>query len=326
MSFKTCRFNKTTAYSTNGKLLSASGNTLFFILATIGCSSAENIWSDSLANECSTPKPEWIWCDDFEIDRSSDYFEGSVDRVDSLGVADSTAGAFHFIAGNSGAGDIKVAFGRTPGNPFLPVDNGNADYREVYWRMFVTVPLNWVGNGADKLSRATIIADSSWSQAMIAHVWSGTDPGNYSEVLYLDPASGTDSNGNVVTSGYNDFNNLQWLGADSSSFQVFAEENFGQWHCIEAHTKLNDAGFSNGEFSLTINNQLEVQITGLDWVSSYDDYGINAIFFENWWNNGSPVDQTRYFDNLVISTQVIGCGDEISPPAAPTNVIIELGG
>ena len=37
-------------------------------------------------------------------------------------------------------------------------------------------------------------------------------------------------------------------------------------------------------------------------------YGINAVFFENYCNNGSPVTQTHYFDNLVISTKPIGCG------------------
>jgi hypothetical protein len=37
-------------------------------------------------------------------------------------------------------------------------------------------------------------------------------------------------------------------------------------------------------------------------------YGINAVFFENYCNNGSPVTQTSYFDNLIISTKPMGCG------------------
>lgn len=265
-------------------------------------------WPATLSNECITPEPEWIWCDDFEVDRSADYFEGTVDRQTGTGVGGSIAAAFHFTQNNSGAGGFKIAFGRTPSVYFRAVDDGVRDYRQVYWRMFVFIPESWVGNGADKLSRATIMADSNWSQAMIAHVWSGADPGSNSDVLLLDPASGTDTSGNLVTTGYNDFANLRWLGIRSSSYPVFATENFGTWHCVEAHARLNDPGQSNGVFQLWINNTLEAESSPLNWVGNYNSYGINAVFFENYWNNGSPVDQTRYFDNIVISTAPIGCG------------------
>jgi len=45
----------------------------------------------------------------------------------------------------------------------------------------------------------------------------------------------------------------------------------------------------------------------LNFVDSYTDYGINAIFIENYWNSGSPKEQQRYFDNFVVSTKRIGC-------------------
>ena len=63
----------------------------------------------------------------------------------------------------------------------------------------------WSG-GPDKLSRATSFATSGWAQTMIAHVWSSGD------VLSIDPASGTDANGNLQTTTYNDFAHLRWLG------------------------------------------------------------------------------------------------------------------
>ena len=28
-----------------------------------------------VVNECATPKPGWVWCDDFEQDRLRQYFE-----------------------------------------------------------------------------------------------------------------------------------------------------------------------------------------------------------------------------------------------------------
>ena len=56
-----------------------------------------------------------------------------------------------------------------------------------------------------------------------------------------------------------------------------------------------------------MNGRLDAQRTGLNWVGGYQDYGINAVLVENYWNNGSPVVQERYLDNLVVSTQRIGC-------------------
>lgn len=265
-------------------------------------------WSSDLNRECDTVKSSWIWCEDFERDRSGDYFEGRVDRQLGFGINDSTAAAFHYKAFTKGGGGIKIAFGRTPSTYIKPVDTGTLDYREVYWRMFVYLPANWVGNGADKLSRATVLADSNWSQAMIAHVWSGSDPGPDSQLLLIDPASGTDLEGNVITTKYNDFGKLRWLGYERSQFPIFAKQNFGKWQCVEAHVKLNESGLANGLFQLFINEKLEAESTELNWVGGYSAYGINTVIFENHWNNGSPVKQTRYFDNLVISTTPIGCG------------------
>ena len=43
-------------------------------------------------------------------------------------------------------------------------------------------------------------------------------------------------------------------------------------------------------------------------LSHTSGFRINTLFLENYWNDGSPQDQYRYFDNLVVSTQPIGCG------------------
>ena len=64
-------------------------------------------------------------------------------------------------------------------------------------------------------------------------------------------------------------------------------------------------------FELWIDGRAEASNTTLNWVGAYDDYGINVVFFENYWNAGSPKAQNRYLDNIVISTQRIGCGYEV---------------
>ena len=72
-------------------------------------------------------------------------------------------------------------------------------------------------------------------------------------------------------------------------------------------TVVNDAGEANGVFEFWVDDTLEAASYDLNWVGSYSGYGINAVYLENFWNAGSPQDQERYFDDIVISTQRIGC-------------------
>lgn len=261
--------------------------------------------------ECADPDPAWIWCDDFEEDRTASYFEyddagGSFVREDGVGRDGSMGMRARFDEGQVSAGNLKLAFGRTPDTYFEPVDEGTADYRELYWRVWVRNDTDWTGGGGNKFSRATIFHDAGWSQAMIAHVWSGSDP-DEADHLSIDPASGTDETGNVQTNGYNDFDNLRWLGAVQGDTPIFDDRNVGEWYCVEARVRLNEPGASDGVFELWIDGSLDARADGLNWVGSYDDYGMNAVLVENYWNDGAPQTQERYFDQLVVSTERIGC-------------------
>jgi hypothetical protein len=126
-------------------------------------------------------------------------------------------------------------------------------------------------------------------------------------LLYIDPASGTDAAGNLVSTSYNDFPHLRWLGHQGGVTPLFDAQHVGQWYCVEAHARLNDQGQTNGVFEYWIDGKLETQETGLNWLGSFSEYGINAVFFENYWNTGSPVTQERYLDDVVVSTRRIGC-------------------
>ncbi len=232
-------------------------------------------------------------------------------RADGAGVNDSYGMRVRFAADQVGAGGLKLAFGRTPGANFRPVDDGTADYRDIYWRMYLKHQAAWTGGGGDKLSRAIVFAGDNWSEAAIAHVWSGNssrDGQNESRYyLLLDPASGTDAAGNLQTTRYNDFDNLRWLGIEQGATPLFDSDHVGRWYCVEARVRLNDAGEANGVFEFWIDDVLEARKTEMNWLGAYDAHGINAIFFENYWNSGSPVAQERYFDNIVVSTARIGC-------------------
>jgi uncharacterized protein YjdB len=292
-------------------------------------------------NECAQPQPEWIWCDDFEQNRLGSYFEydpsnGSFERLSGVGAEGSTGMRARFASGQVSAGSMKLAFGRTPTSYMRPVDAGNQNYREIYWRMYVQNAPGWSGGGGDKLARGIVFANSNWAEAAIAHVWSGGSGHNY---LVVDPASGTNTQGNLQTTSYNDFDNMRWLGSETGSTPIFRSDNVGQWRCVEVRMRLNDAGQTNGVFELWIDGTLDARRTSLNWLGAYDDYGINAIFFENYWNDGSPQQQSRFFDNIVVSTQRVGCAGQsgggggggggsddevasvaVTPSAAATNV------
>jgi hypothetical protein len=259
--------------------------------------------------ECASPRPGWIWCDDFERDRLAGYFEynsadGAFARVPGVGRGGSYAMRARLRRGVVEAGNLKLAFGRTPSRYIRPVDGGSAAYRDVYWRVWVRMQPGWRNGGDSKLSRATVLAGASWSQAAIGHVWSA---GAGNEFLALDPASGTDFSGTLRTRKYNDFPNLRWLGYQTGRTPVFGPSRTGRWQCVEARMRLNDPAQANGVFELWIDDLLEARRTGLNWVGQYDEFGINAVFLENYWNDGSPADQERYFDNFVVSRQRVGC-------------------
>lgn len=263
-------------------------------------------------SECATPQAGWIWCDDFEADRGASYFEvdnagGAFVRTTGVGHGNSYGMLVHFAAGASSVGSLKLAFGRTPQAYFAPVDAGTTDYREIYWRVYVRNQAGWTGGGGDKLSRAISFASStSWAEAMVAHVYTGSSAPGYN-YLGLDPASGTDAAGNLKATTYNDFPNFRWLGWVQGATPLFTGASLGQWHCVESHVKLNDAGQSNGVFETWVDGSLDARSASLNWVGSFSAYGINAVFLENYWNTGSPAAQDRYLDRFVVGRSRIGC-------------------
>jgi len=100
---------------------------------------------------------------------------------------------------------------------------------------------------------------------------------------------------------------MRWLLLARSNTALFAPANAGTWYCVEARARLNDAGELNGVFLLWINALLEAERISLNWLGAFSAYGINAVYFESYWNASVPKAEERYFDNVVVSTQRIGC-------------------
>ena len=197
------------------------------------------------------------------------------------------------------AGYLHVLLGRNPiGQGHRPEET----FREIYWRVYVKHEPGWEGNPA-KLARATCMAGRDYSQGMIAHVWGGKG-----DVLCIDPATGI-RDSHKVTTRYNDFANLTWLGSRNTQTPIFSPAESGRWVCVESHIRLNTPGRADGVFELWVDGRLEAARTDLNWHGEWQEYGINAVFLENYCNTngrGSVKRQARWFDNFVISTRPIG--------------------
>lgn len=242
--------------------------------------------------------PAVIWHDDFAgpAKRYTESSGGLDERVGFGGQGGSMPCLYE--KHQRGRGNRKVFFGDAPIR--RAVRRGET-FNDVYWRIYVKHQAGWTGGSPAKMSRATSIVSGRWNQAMIAHVWGGRGAG-----LTLDPASGVRGD-RVVTKRYNDFARLRWLGnKPAAAFPISSTAESGWWVCVECRAKLNTPGRRDGLNQLWIDGQLATERKRLDWRGGYAGHGINAVFLEAYWNRGSPVRQTRWYDNFVISTKPIG--------------------
>jgi hypothetical protein len=286
------------------------------LLAPLVQSAPEIVRVESVVPAAKQPcdgDPATIWYDSFDGPESvqeqyHEYKAGTADgkRTDreALGGAGKSMELF-YAKGQQGAGGRKLLFGDAPFG--RPVRKGER-FTEIYWRHYVKHQKGWTGAPA-KMSRATGFTSSSWTQAFILHVWSGSGT-----TLTLDPARGV-RDGAVVTTKYNDFPNLKWLGnSPSGRFPVHSTEESGRWICVEARLKLNTPGQQDGVAQLWVDGVLDAERSNLDFRSTYDARTINAVLLEAYWNSGSPSDQYRWYDDLVVSTKPIGPVTAASKP------------
>jgi hypothetical protein len=270
--------------------------------------------SDGSCFRCDQAPAGTIFCDDFEnsIPLKNKYFEyndagGRFVLDDHAGQNGSRGMKVIFRKGDVDVGWLKKSIGRAPGAYISKnASEPDKDFNEIYWRVDLKRQAGWKGGGGDKLTRATVMVNENWAQGAIGHLWSS---GNY---LVMDPASGIDEQGKLVSTKYNDFDNLRWnLGKKNGSTDIYSDETAGQWFCVEGHMKLNTPGQKDGLFEFWINDKLQGTTNAMNWHGDWNrdanNMKINAVFFENYWNKGSVQDQERYMDNIVISTERIGC-------------------
>ena len=281
-------------------------------------------------NECSNVQSDWLFCDDFETNRLNQYFEhmnpGQFYRTTDVGLRGSSGMKAEYREADGeqySTGALRLAFGRTPDSYMKSVAAQGEDLREVYYRFYVKHEADWIGGGGDKLTRIGAIQTEDWAEAMKATIWSGTGSGR--NLLVGEPISGTDASGNLTSTHWNDFTNQRYLGPVASNTPMYDENHVGNWFAVETRVKLNDPGQSNGILQVWIDDQLQISRTDLNYIGSLAigpnaGYGLNWLMLENYWNAGTPQDQERYFDNLVVSRSKIGLATAPDVSALTANI------
>ena len=259
---------------------------------------------------CPDRLPEsWVFCEDFdEIEDPTDVFFDYSDAGGTFTLAHeggaSGLGAMKatYTAGAEAAGFLSVSFGESP------IDEGMRPgyapgmlFDEIYWRFRVKMEPGWPDVGPDKLTRVTAFAGADWGQAMVASLAS-----NGSDVTLVGSGATCVFDGEVACQGYEDASLDEVLLLPGTT-PLFSNDLSGQWHCVEAHVRLNNLGVPDGVFEFWVDGVLENGGSQFDWRGEWADYGLNLITIENFWTGGAPAELDRWIDDIVISSEPIGC-------------------
>jgi hypothetical protein len=251
---------------------------LVMVIAVLGLSPVHS-------GECDNwqaAHPDWLWCDGFE---SGDSLSVNYQDVSENGMSVASGEAFEgthslrqsYIQGQVDAGwIIRVS------------DSGFPDH--VFMRWYHKFEAGFSGF-PPKMARIRYrLRSGDWSSPYAVHCWLETDG-----VLALD----------VAATNSTQANSTGWLPIARTAFSFADAKNIGRWICFEMEMKLNTPGGTDGLYRLWADDSLIAERTGVDLRGTLTNK-INEMMLDCYWNGGSPKAQSRFYDNLVISTAKIG--------------------
>lgn len=82
-----------------------------------------------------------------------------------------------------------------------------------------------------------------------------------------------------------------------------------QWVCLELHMHINTPGQADGTMSFWVDDALALEQTGMHW-RDVEELQLNKAWLQHYIDNGDADQPNRvWFDDVVVSTERIGCGD-----------------
>lgn len=235
--------------------------------------------------------PEWIWCDGFEdLDGWQDGY-GDVNDDDGR-FAPSEDDAFAgsrslqqlYTEGQVGAGWLGFHLGDAPGASGEPA-------RDHYFVRWYHKFEEGFEDAPPKMARVRRLSPG-WDKEYSVHHWIGDDD----HVIVAD----------VHAPDSTQANDAGWLPVTRSDFS-YDDENVGRWICHEMEIRNNTPGDTDGHVRVWADGELIIERTEVDLRGDRDDADLNEIMLDTYWNGGSPTEQSRYYDNFVVSTERVGC-------------------
>ena len=250
---------------------------------------------------CPAELPQnYLWCDDFETDRSAQYGEWAsltMERTSSAANSGRYALEFPWPADRNETGWLWVFFGRTPLTASIRPDE---DFNEIYWRVYLRHDAAWPGaGGRAEVGNATAFARADWGQAMIADV-SVTDGVPLSRAFTCVGGAGT-----IACDQFQDEAELIDLGVSAAPAPALDQAE--RWYCVEAHVRLNTPGSPDGLFEVSVDGRRQILRDDIDWRKTWADYGLNGVRLNGRLVSDPGVPVRRWIDDLVVATAPIGC-------------------
>jgi len=226
--------------------------------------------------------PEWLWCDGFE---SGDALTVNYQDVSANGMSVATGEAFE------GTHSLRQAYtqGQVDAGWVCRVNN-NGFPDHVFMRWYHKFETGFLGFPPKMARIRNRLRSGDWSSPYAVHCWLENDG-----VLALDVAAANSTQANSAG----------WLSIARTAFTFSEAKNIGKWICFEMEMKLNTPGATDGLYRLWADDALIAERASVDLRGATTDK-INEVMLDCYWNGGSPKAQSRYYDNLVVSTKKIG--------------------
>ncbi len=230
---------------------------------------------------------DWLWCDDFEDqqDLTVNYQDVSLNGF-SVSTNDAFSGSHGieqlYTAGQVDAGWISWFYADALGNDYGPA------HHEIYVRWYHKFEAGFDGF-PPKMARIRSLGPG-WDKRFSVLYWIAD--GKIVADVHVPFSSQANSSG--------------WLPVAVSDFDYNHPANVGRWICHEMYVKTNTSGQSDGAYRFWADGEMIIERTDVDLRGS-TSHEFNEVMLDTYWNGGSPVEQSRFYDDLVISTAPIGC-------------------
>lgn len=263
------------------------------------------------AGECDTPKEGWLFCDDFETGNfnkwsqvwtTTDISLVPPPRDSFVALTPPSPGGlyvaqFHYVLPSGGSAHLDS-------NRFLRWSRPPEPLNHVFVRGYVLIPKNTQLYGLTRSIQRKLFY-------FFSNDWDTSTSKGFGFFLTTDVPEPIDLSIDyvVLRLGYGE------LGGTRASLRSLGRIKAGRWTAVEIEVKVNTPGQSDGIFRLWLDSILVYENITMDYRSPYGNSsaGIQAVQVGDQADrlNNDPVDEYRYWDDIVISTKYIG---SLTPP------------